>query len=137
MSVEIKCDRCGKPVEPGSDVTPMASRASDNNFEVVRNGKLELRDLCDDCMDDLDIFMQCGPFTELCGSYKPGDLAYLVLTDPSVSVYSPSLIDYPERKPEIHISADLEPLNKLIDAYGITNLPPCAVEQLILGVRIR
>ena len=124
MSVEIKCDRCGKPIESSGDDGTYSSRVSNSNFEILRNGKLELHDLCDDCMEKLDIFMS-GKMLE---PTLHGELVYLELPNPNVCIYEKELITF---------SADLEPLTKLIEGHGYAYLPLSAVKQVILGVHLR
>lgn len=132
MSIEIKCDRCGKPIEPeGAGV--YSSRVASTNLIVNKDGRGEMHDLCDECLKALDIFMSGG-------LPKPkinDELVYLELPNPDIYACEKELLAGLKRVPEIHISGDLEPLSKLIEGHGHAYLSLSSVKQVIIGVHLR
>ena len=125
MSIEIKCDRCGKPV-PAEGEGIYSSRVTPANIIVTKNGHGEMHDLCDDCLQKLDIFMSGKmPAPE----YKFDELAYLDLPVSNVVVSD----DRSCNRLYLHASMDLDQVEQLFTPYG----PWPEIKQVILGVKLR
>lgn len=131
MSVEIKCDRCGKPVKPEGEGV-YSSRVTPSNIIVTKNSRGEMHDLCDDCLQKLDIFMSGEiPLPE----HKTG-IMYIQLPDPKVfSLRKGSWVTSNEY--ELHICGDLESLEKSLTEYGGFTADVKSVKEVILGVKLQ
>jgi hypothetical protein len=120
MSVEFKCDRCGKQIPPGD-----VSRKS-GDFTIWRDNEESTFDLCKDCLDKLDIFMT----GEMPAPEYKLELTYIKLPDPTVFTLEKSGSGY-----ELHISADLDKLEKMLANDGFP--AQMFVEDVILGVSFK
>lgn len=126
MSIEIKCDRCGNLVES------MWREAKDSIW-FNRDGKSKVVDLCEECRDDLDIFMT-GEMPK--PEYKT-DHFYLDLPNPTVFTLAKTgmYVTGPESGYELHVTADLHDIEQMFLTGGFPGIE--SIDEVILGVKCK